>query len=276
VRALVAQDVKPREVIVVDQGSTPLDSALVAGADGVDVMVLRDDGVGVSRARNLALDAARCPCIAVVDDDCVPSKGWLAALTAELSCGRSPDGVCGPVFPLPSAGDRICPLSSRTSLRPADYTAGALPWAVGTGGNFAARTEMVRRLGGYDCRLGPGSRSGAAEDIDLIYRMLRSGAKIRYCPEAVVRHERVPAAVRRLSRRTYGRGMGAFIAIRGREGDLSVGLVLCRWVVQRLARLARACWRLDRLGVSEEALVLTGTARGLAIGLGLRRDGGCK
>jgi GT2 family glycosyltransferase len=161
-------------------------------------------------------------------------------------------------------------------MSPADYTAGAVPWAVGTGGNFAARTDIVRKLGGYDCRLGPGSRSGAAEDIDLIYRMLRSGAKIRYCPEAVVRHERVSAAVRRLSRSTYGRGMGAFIAIRGREGDLGVALLLCRWVLQRLARLGRAGWRLDRLGVSEEALVLTSTVRGLAIGLRLRRDGGRK
>jgi len=113
----------------------------------------------------------------------------------------------------------------------------------------------------------------AAEDIDLIYRMLRAGATIRYCPQAVVRHERVDAARRRLTRRTYGRGIGAFVGIRGRERDVGVGVLLGHWVLQRLARLARAGFRLDRVTVAEEALVLAGTARGLVLGLRLRPEG---
>jgi GT2 family glycosyltransferase len=267
VRALIAQDVGPGEIIVVDQGTAPLQVDLPAEANGVEVLVLRDEGVGLSRARNLALEAARCPFVAVVDDDCIPDAGWLAAITSGFSRHNGADGVCGPVLPLPRNGERVFPVSSRTSRTKADYTSGAVPWRVGTGGNFAARTDLVRTLGGYDCRLGAGSSSSGGEDIDLIYRMLRAGATIRYCPEAIVRHERVTAVRRRATRRSYGRGIGAFIGLRGRERDLHVGMLLLWWVLQRLAMLARAALYIDRRGVMEEAIVLAGTAAGLSHGL---------
>ena len=274
VEALLAQDVYPRQIVVVDQGTEPLRDELLAGADGVEIVLLRDDGVGVSRARNIALAAARCRFFAVVDDDCVPAPSWLAAITAALAANDAVDGVCGRVLPLPSHGDRLFPVSSRTSIVPADYTNGAVPWRVGTGGNFAARTELVRRLGGYDCRLGPGCQSGAGEDIDLIYRMLRAGATIRYSPDAIVRHERVAAVRRRATRHSYGRGIGAFVGVRGREGDLRVTVLLLRWGLRRLALLARAALRLDRVGVIEEMIVLLSTAGGLAHGLRIRPKAG--
>src|ERR1700740_1162550 len=135
VRALIAQVVDPREIIVVDQGSAPLQADLQAEANGVRVFVLRDEGMGLSRAGNLALQAARCPFVAVVDDDCVPDAGWLAAITSEFARDPGADAVCGPVLPLPPDGDRMFPVSSRTSMIQVDYTGGAVPWRVGTGGN---------------------------------------------------------------------------------------------------------------------------------------------
>lgn len=268
VRALIGQEATPRQVIIVDQGNEPLPAELVTGFGDLEVVLLRDDGIGLSRARNLAVDAARCPFIAVVDDDCVPADGWLAAIAQEFARDDA-DGVCGPVIPLSPDGDRIFPVSSRVSMIPAGYTCGAVPWRVGTGGNFAARRSLVRNLGGYDCRLGAGSEAGGGEDVDLIYRMLRAGARIRYSPEAVVRHERVTEARRRATRRSYGRGIGTFVGLRGREGDPRVWGLLLRWVVQRLVLLGRAVLRLDRLAVIEEPIVLVGTAAGVAHGLRL-------
>jgi GT2 family glycosyltransferase len=263
---LVAQAVSAHEIIVVDQGTEPLAPYLLPG---LEVVVLRDDGVGLSRARNMGLDAARCPFVAVVDDDCVPATGWLAAITSGFARDYGADGVCGPVLPLPPDGDHLFPVSSRTGTTVADYADGAVPWLVGTGGNFAARTELVRSLGGYDCRLGAGSVSGAGEDIDLIYRMLRAGATIRYCPNAIVRHERATAARRRATRKSYGTGIGAFLGVHGRAGDIRIAVWMLRWVLYRGARLMRAALRRDRVGVIEEAVVLMSTARGLTIGLRL-------
>jgi GT2 family glycosyltransferase len=269
VGAVIAGDVRPHEIVVVDQGVRPLGPNVLPGADGVDVVVLRDEGVGLSRARNVAIKVARCPVIAVLDDDCVPAAGWLAAITAAFGADGATGGVSGPVLPMPPEHDRVFTVSSRTSAAPAEYAGGAVPWRVGTGGNFAARTQLVRDLGGYDCRLGAGSPSGAGEDIDLIYRMLRAGARIRYNPNAVVRHERVAAARRRATRRSYGRGIGAFVGVHVRQGDLQAGMLLLRWMLQRVALLARAALRLDRLGVTEEVIVLSSTAVGVRLGLRL-------
>jgi GT2 family glycosyltransferase len=131
----------------------------------------------------------------------------------------------------------------------------------------------MRELGGYDCRLGPGSPSGAGEDIDLIYRLLRAGATIRYSPTVLVRHERVAADRRRATRRSYGRGIGAFIGLRAREGDVRAAALLLPWVWQRATLLTRAVLRIDRVGVSEEVSILRGTVSGLRLGLRLALGG---
>lgn len=269
VRALATQDMPPMEVVVVDQGTQPVDPEPVIPIERTSIVLLRDEGVGVSRARNVGLAAARCPVVAVVDDDCLVDSRWLASIVAVLEADSGIDAVCGPVLPLPADGDRIFALSSRTNMTSATYTDGAIPWRVGTGGNFAARGDVLRHLGGYDCRLGPGSAARACEDIDLIYRMLRSGARIRYCPDAVVRHERVAAIRRRASRRSYGRGMGAFIGVHARRREVHAGVLLGAWVIDRLKRLARAAARFDAIGTVEEAIVLASTAGGLAYGVTL-------
>jgi GT2 family glycosyltransferase len=67
--------------------------------------------------------------------------------------------------------------------------------------------------GGFDVRLGPGTRFPAAEDNDFGHRLLEAGYRIVFDPEAVVYHRAwrddrawVPL------RHGYGRGQGAFYA----------------------------------------------------------------
>jgi GT2 family glycosyltransferase len=264
IRGVLDGEVLPAEIVVVDQSPAPPPVGIAA--DRVQLVVVRDGCRGLSRARNLALRAARNPVVAVLDDDCVPSPGWLSAIDRELGDG-SVDAVAGPVLPLPPEGSERHAVSSRRSLEPRTYTGTAAPWRVGTGGNFAVRSARLRELGGYDERLGAGTAAMAGEDLDLIHRLLRGGARIAYVPAALVSHSRADATRRRATRSGYGRGAGTFIGLRLRARDASAAAVLGRWIVDRAALLGRAVVRADSNAAVEELLVLGGTAAGLADGL---------
>ena len=185
--------------------------------------------------------------------------------------GRRPetsfDAVTGRVLPLGPELPGLYAVSSRISEAPAEFAGPALPWLVGTGGNFAARREVLLRAGGFDERLGAGSPGGSGEDMDLLYRLLRSGARIRYEPEAVVYHERQPRDRRLASRSSYGRGIGACCGLWLRGRDLNALAVLGHWLRMRGGMAAGAVRRRQWSSVREELLVLGGTARGLVYGL---------
>jgi len=260
--ALALGTVQPAEVIVVDQG----EGAAPVLERGLPVRYLRQERRGLAASRNLALAEARHPVLAVTDDDCVPDPGWVAALDRAL---QSPDldAVTGRVLPLGPEQPGLYAVSSRTSSSPADFAGRALPWLVGTGGNFAARRDWLLRVGGFDERLGAGSPGGSGEDMDLLYRLLRAGARIHYEPQAVVFHERQPRNRRLASRSAYGRGIGACCGLWLRGRDLHALAILAGWLRMRGGMAAGAVRRRQWAGVREELLVLGGTARGLVYGL---------
>jgi hypothetical protein len=163
------------------------------------------------------------------------------------------------------------PTASRTSGVRQDFAGHVMPWAVGTGANFAARKDLLDGIGGFDVRLGTGTAARAAEDVDIIYRLLRQGARIRYEPDAIVRHEPVDRAKRMANRVGYGLGIGTMCALAARRREREAAGILAGWLSMRLARLARGAVHLRREAVHEELLVLAGTARG--IGHGLRGSG---
>jgi GT2 family glycosyltransferase len=263
--ALATGTMQPAEVIVVDQGLGA--DVVVASFQGrLPVRCLRQERRGLAASRNLALTEALRPVLAVTDDDCVPDVHWIAALDRALR-SPGPDAATGRVLPLGPEATGFYALSSRTSESPADFTGRALPWLVGTGGNFAARREWLVRAGGFDERLGAGTAGAAGEDMDILYRLLRAGARIRYEPRAVVFHERQPRERRLASRSAYGRGIGACCGLWLRGHDLHALAVLAGWLRMRGAMAAVALRRRRWNSLREELLVLGGTARGLVYGL---------
>jgi GT2 family glycosyltransferase len=210
--------------------------------------------------------------VAFTDDDCVPSEGWLAAMAGAFASADPPDVVTGPVLPLgpPVAGTFA--VSSRTSTeRRETADRRAAPWEIGTGGNMAVRREWLQRHR-FDERLGAGTRGLAAEDTDLLYRLLDAGARVRYEPAAVVYHERQPAGRRRATRWSYGHGIGAFCALRLSRRDWRPLVLLARWCALRLRLLVRGALRLSARTVVEELTVLAGTAAGVAYGVRVRGE----
>jgi len=185
--ALLAQD-EDMPILVVDQGTAP--AALPADA-GTRVRVLRDDGRGLSRARNVACRETTTEWVFFVDDDCVVEPGWAQALGDALERHPEIDHVSGTVVPGGLPPNRPVQVATFDAA-PARVVQGrwVLPWKIGLGVCFGIRRVTALRLGGWDERFGAGTQPfPAAEDMDLNVRLLRAGGRSLTVPTAVARHE---------------------------------------------------------------------------------------
>ena len=261
--------VRPREIVVVDQSSDDRSERVVqehAGA-GLPLRYERMAALGLGASQNVAVRSASSTFVAVTDDDCIVDERWLEAVMRVVASDPALDAVTGRVLALPAEGERTWPVSLRESTERAEFTRGAAPWDVGSGNNFTVRRATFLRIGGCDERLGPGSPAKGGVDMDLFYRLLRAGARIRYEPDAIVRHERQDYSARLARRPMYGHGMGAMASLRLREGDAGAVGLLAGWMVLRLRLLARAARRRDGRTAREELVMLRSTIAGLGHGL---------
>lgn len=267
--AILTGDTLPAQLIVVDQGGKAETAAVVAThrTVGVEVMHAVSEPRGLAASRNEARRNATSAILAVTDDDCVPHSAWVTVLASTFAGDDAPDAVTGRVLPLGAPRPGLFPASSRTSDVRRDFAGRASPWDVGTGANFAAKREWLDRVEGFDERLGAGTRGRAGEDMDVLHRLLRAGARIRFEPDAIVLHEQQDADSRRASRVGYGMGMGAACGVWLRQRDGMAPAILGRWMAMRGSLLAAALRRRRWQAMREELLVIGGTARGLAYGL---------
>lgn len=277
--ALAAGQRLPAEIVVVDQSRDRRTADLLAGCRlaPVELVYIPQASSGLGKAQNLAFATARCPVIAVIDDDCVPQEDWIATIEQAFAAEGGVDVLTGRILPLGPAEPGLYPVALRTSTQRVTFGPSAMPWEIGSGNNFVARRSLLERIGGNDERLGPGSPGQGGVDMDLFYRLLRAGGRIRYEPDLVVYHEQVDRAGRMARRSPYGYGMGACSVLWLRQGDRNALRVLGRWFLMRLERLAQAVRPWDGLRVREELQVLRGTLSGLKYGWqqgGKNKEGG--
>jgi glycosyltransferase involved in cell wall biosynthesis len=261
--------VRPGEIVVVDQSRDDLTERIVRAeiASGMPVRYERAEPRGLGASQNIAFSRATAPIVAVTDDDCIVDERWLEVITRTMSTEPTLDAIAGRVLALPAEGERSWPVSLRTSAVRAEFAGYAPPWNVGSGNNFAMRRHAFTRIGGCDERLGPGSPAEGGVDMDLFYRLLRAGGRIRYEPDAVVHHERQRYAERLARRPMYGRGMGTCVALRMRDGDAMSARLLVDWIALRVRMLVRAALHADVRALREELTMLRSTLGGLAHGL---------
>jgi GT2 family glycosyltransferase len=138
------------------------------------------------------------------------------------------------------------------------------PWDVGTGGNFLLRRDVFEQLRGFDERLGPGAPGRAAEDIDLLYRVLRSGWTIAYTPAAVVYHQMKTQRARLRGRFPYAYGMGVFLAKQYRHGDARASALFRQYLAIQSLNLLDGLKHRDRWQIAEAIASIGGGLWGCA------------
>jgi glycosyltransferase involved in cell wall biosynthesis len=171
---------------------------------------------GQSLARNTGLAQAGGEIIAFTDDDCIPARDWLANKVRNFSdaavwgcSGRvvqhSREGaadlfeeVAGQdlgterrVYTRNDIGFGIGMLLANATKVFAKHmkSSAPVPWCIGHGSSMAFRREVFERIGGLDERFGGGAPLKGCEDIEMFYRILKSGHTVVYEPTAVVRHK---------------------------------------------------------------------------------------
>lgn len=223
-------------VIVVDDGSVvPVDRDDFA-ATYCDLEVLRHPrSKGPAAARNTGLVACTTDFIAFLDSDVVPRRGWLEALLGHF-CDPTVALVAPRIVGLPHSDDLVARYEAvRSSLDLGQREAPVMPYSTVSYVPSAAiicRSSALRDLGGFDETL------QAGEDVDLCWRFVEAGARLRYEPIAVVAHEHRTELRDWIARKAYYGGSAAPLSVR--HPDKTAPLVVSGWTL--------AVWALTVLG----------------------------
>ncbi|MGE0767232.1 MAG: glycosyltransferase family 2 protein [Hyphomicrobiaceae bacterium] len=178
------------EVIVLDQSTDGVTAEAVEPyKQDPRFRHLPSSSKGTGWARDLGLRAARGAVVAYTDDDCIVPANWLEEIEKIFDQN-------------PKVAVAFC------NVRPAPYdaTAGFIPayertndqivrnmWdkcrARGIGAGMAVRREPALKIGGFDHRLGPGSRFSDCEDGDIAMRALIAGWWLYESAQVAVVHD---------------------------------------------------------------------------------------
>lgn len=202
-------------VVVVDDASRdPKAVAAVAERHGARLLALTAN-VGPAGARNAGLAEVRTPYVAFVDSDVVVDAQALRGLTAHFADPRV--AAVGPRVRGVARTDRprrferwdVAGLSLDLGTEPSLVR----PWSKV--GWLPSACLVVRMSDLADGGFEPDRR--VAEDVDLVWRLIRSGRHVRYDPEYLATHDSRGTWTTWLGRKAfYGTG-GAWLA--QRHGD---------------------------------------------------------
>ncbi|HNM94395.1 MAG TPA: mycofactocin biosynthesis glycosyltransferase MftF [Mycobacterium sp.] len=174
-------------VIVVDDGSAaPVQADDFAGARCAVEVLRHPRSKGPAAARNTGLGSCTTDYVAFLDSDVVPHRGWLEALLGHF-CDPAVALVAPRIVGLGQSDELVARYEAvRSSLDLGVREAPVMPYGPVSYVPSAAiicRRSALLDAGGFDETLASG------EDVDLCWRLIESGSRLRYEPIALVAHE---------------------------------------------------------------------------------------
>jgi glycosyltransferase involved in cell wall biosynthesis len=264
VLALQAQEAAPGtfEVVVVDDGSTDGSCDALEGLAGpVPVRVVRQPPRGRAAARNCGAREARGGVLLFLDADMLAAPGLVRAHLAHHAA-RPGLGVQGRLATDPAS---LTTFFMRATHRVALDTTrrrreGLSPYHVVTR-NFSIDVTAFHRAGGFD----EAFHGYGWEDIELAYRLVRTGVALRYEPAALAYHHHVQTLPELCEKmRQAGEGAVYFWRKHGRPWQLGLFLEVLpvllpvKWLVYRSGLVTAPLLPLLRLAERLGLLALAG------------------
>jgi len=196
----VPEGVEP-EIVVVNNASTDKTETVVAEfakRSRLPVRYLREERVGLSSARNLAIRTSDASHVAFLDDDALVDNGWVEGIVdAHQQVGFD---VLQGQLSLQFEGEKPGWLTRRfwQPLGWNEYAEELCPYPEKLmGGNLVVRRDVSDRCGLFREDLGRG-RLGLGEDTEFSDRISACGVKVYFSPRARAVHRVLP---HRLSKR---------------------------------------------------------------------------
>jgi GT2 family glycosyltransferase len=139
--------------------------------DSIQVVDDSSSDKGPAYSRNIGLSRGKAPIVAFTDDDCVPSRDWIASIQQHFLDNKI-HGMEGEVTTVGTDGEL-----SNMNPNPKDK------WNRFKTANMAFRRSALEEVGGFDERY-----YIHREDTDLAWRIINSGRKITWSSKCIVHH----------------------------------------------------------------------------------------
>jgi len=275
------------EVLVVDNAPSD-DSTRTFVSTLPDVRYVREDCTGLDFARNRAVAEATGDVLAFLDDDVEVDRGWLTGL--RLAWGEHPDAGCvtGLVLPFELATRAQITFELyggfRRGFDTLRYVGQSLPGnrlyplgagIFGAGCNMSYRRDLLQKLGGFDEALDTGRPLPGGGDLDMFYRVVRSGYPLVYEPQYAVfhKHRREHSQLRR-QLWTWGTGFMAYVVKTFRAdpvGNIKLVWLVAWWFRIHVKEVVRSVLRRGPLSPELAVAQLAGGVVGLTGSYGRSR-----
>lgn len=156
---------------------------------------------GLDWARNRGIRDARGDIVAFTDDDVSVDAGWVKAIVAAFE--EEPDAMCVAGLVVPDELDTPAQVLFETYggfgrgfergvYRVAPGESAGRKYGgtgrFGTGANMAFRRSFFDREGLFDPALDVGTPANGGGDLEMFFRVLKTGHALVYEPAAIVRH----------------------------------------------------------------------------------------
>ena len=269
------------EIIVVDNASSDSTKEYVCSRarDDPRLHYVLEPIIGLSRARNTGIQAARGKHVAFLDDDAVAEPGWLSQIPIAFEKGGTDVGcVAGKVTAIwsiprpPWLHDSLLGYISVLDYAPEPIW--LQPHQIAVGANVAYLRHALLQAGGFSPALGRKGTSLLSNEEILLQRQLnRIGYRTYYDPRMAIRHN---VSAERLSkswfrRRAYWQGVSDALL----ETQLE-STPFSRALERRLRRIASiakrpkellslAHWGNDPVAFATQCVILTKLGYSLAI-----------